>query len=81
MVHVPKSGLVAKFDGQQIRLSSAHCETIVELRLRGSRGKFDMTALHELCRQGIAEVNASTRRVCLTQNGEEVYRQLADGKP
>jgi hypothetical protein len=73
--------MVAHLNGLQIRLSAAHCETIVELVLRGSRGKFDMTALHDLCRQGIAEVNATTRKVCLTAHGEEVYRQLANGKP
>ncbi len=80
MKPVPQSFVVANLAGEEIRLSAVQCETLVELALRGSGGRFDMTALEDLCRLGMTEVDRTTRRLRLTEDGEEVYRQLARGQ-
>ncbi len=68
--------IVANTAGEQILLSAAQCDTIQNLVVQGSGGRFDMTVMHDLCGLGLAEVDAATRRLRLTADGEEVYRQL-----
>ena len=71
---------VGGLSGDPIRLTALHCETIVELALHGSGSSLDVDALEDLCRMGLVEVHSATRRTMLTDEGAEIYRQLAGGQ-